>query len=275
MSKNTACVVYVIFARHTTNQPITMNIATINVRGLNDPSKQHKFVSLCQVSEFDIVFVQETHIDTQAKALRFEYIWGGKIYWAFGTNCSAGVAIMFKPNFDFKLISSRCDTEGRIISVRAEIGDDVYNLVCIYAPVNYKQRPPFLEGLSSYLDSSLLTVLAGDFNCIKDPSIDYWGPNTRYLTHERSMLGSNIIDDMCLNFELLDAYRKKHPTQRSYTCVSQHVSGQSQSRLDRIFIPRCLYNMCSSIVVSPVSFSDHLSIALHLRTDTKNRGPGY
>jgi hypothetical protein len=89
------------------------------------------------------------------------------------------------------------------------------------------------------------------------------------------MLGSNIIDDMCLNFELLDAYRKKHPTQRSYTCVSQHVSGQSQSRLDRIFIPRCLYNMCSSIVVSPVSFSDHLSIALHLRTDTKNRGPGY
>jgi len=78
-----------------------MKIATINVRGLNDFKKQEKLDLFCKLEKYDIVFIQESHINTLEKAALFDKVCGGKTFWSFGTNQSCGVAIHFRPNLKF------------------------------------------------------------------------------------------------------------------------------------------------------------------------------
>lgn len=68
-----------------------MRIATLNVRGLNDFQKQRKFILFCETQNFDVIFVQETHIDNFAKAQRFEHLWGEKFFGALAPTFRPGL----------------------------------------------------------------------------------------------------------------------------------------------------------------------------------------
>ena len=245
-----------------------MRIATLNVRGLNDFQKQRKFILFCETQNFDVIFVQETHIDNFAKAQRFEHLWGGKVFWGFGTNFSSGVAIMVKPNFQFEFISSLSGEGGKILSVCVKIKDLVYNFLSVYAPCKWKERLPFLRLLPTYIDNSARIVLAGDFNFIKDPEIDYRGPATNFTVPTQ---GSVILDSICSNYNLADVYRSRFPDRVNFTCNAR----QSFSRLDRIFISTSLLDFVSHVNVCPVGFSDHSSIVLAFKNPDEKRGPGY
>ena len=46
---------------------MNLRLATLNIRGLNDIYKQRKLISELKYNKFDIIFLQETHIDTVKK----------------------------------------------------------------------------------------------------------------------------------------------------------------------------------------------------------------
>lgn len=245
-----------------------MKLGTINVRGLNDVKKQQKFILYCKMQNFDVIFVQETHIDTVAKAKIFQQKWGGKILWSFGTNTSCGVAIMFKPHLRLDVLTSASDNEGRVLSVGVEIKGSMYNFISVYAPCKWMERVPFMRGLAQYIDRSSLVVMAGDFNCIKDPAIDYRGPAVSFTVPTQ---GSEILNDICTNFVLRDVYRTRFPNRPNYTCISR----QSFSRLDHVYMASSLYGSVSSISLSPVGFSDHSCVIVCLSDSQDEKGPGY
>ena len=245
-----------------------MKIATLNLRGLNDIQKQRKLILFCKTQNFDVVFLQETHIDSAVKAQRFENLWGGEIFWGFGTNFSSGVAIMFKPRFKFEHVSTNSGEGGRIVSVCAKIKGRPYNFISIYAPCKWKERLTFLELLPNYIDASSVIVLGGDFNFIDDPAVDYRGPASNFTV---PMQGSAVLDNVCLDFNLVDIFRTRFPDRPSFTCNAR----QSFSRLDRFYVSNSVYSSISTINVCPVGFSDHSSLIFNFSSQDDKRGPGY
>ena len=85
------------------------------------------------------------------------------------------------------------------------------------------------------------------------------------------MQGNLILDGICSDFNLADAYRSRFPDRVNFTCIAR----QSFSRPDRIFISMSLLDFVSHVSVCPVGFSDHSSILLSFKNPDEKRGPGY
>ena len=74
-----------------------LKISYINVNGFRNQYKQQIILSRLQQLQFDIVFLQETHVTNIIEAKKFIKLWKGKAIWSFGSNRSRGVGILFNP----------------------------------------------------------------------------------------------------------------------------------------------------------------------------------
>ncbi len=80
-----------------------------------------------------ISFLQETHYTKKDEKTWLDS-WKGKIYFNHGTSQSAGVAILFPQNLDFKLCEQNPDINGRLLLTKIKIDSTTYVLCNIYAP---------------------------------------------------------------------------------------------------------------------------------------------
>ena len=76
-----------------------LKFLSLNVRGLGSANKSAKLVNELTHLNCDIVLLQETHVSCKKQAKKFEKLWKGECFWSFGIGKSAGVAIIFAPNF--------------------------------------------------------------------------------------------------------------------------------------------------------------------------------
>jgi len=104
-----------------------LKILSINVRGLGSAGKSEKIAQELNHLNCDIVFLQETHVSCKKQAEKFEKIWKGKCYWSFGTGKSAGVAVIFPPNFSGNIIRFLIDSSGRILSLLIDFHNSFLN----------------------------------------------------------------------------------------------------------------------------------------------------
>jgi len=88
------------------------------------------------------------------------------------------------------------------------------------------------------------TILAGDFNCIENPTLDKYPPVKKYPT-------PSTPTELPTNLQLEDAFRKRYPKDKSYT---RHAAN-SHSRLDRFYINNACTFQHQQIL--PSLFSDH------------------
>lgn len=116
---------------------------SINLRGLRAPNKRTLVARELALLNYDIVFMQETHVSCKQHANDFERLWHRTCYWAFGTHNSAGVAVLFSPHFSGQIIRFVFDSDGRILSLLIKFGSLHLNLVNIYAPNNVSDRKVF------------------------------------------------------------------------------------------------------------------------------------
>lgn len=244
-----------------------INIATFNVRGLNDKMKMNRVITSLEHLKLDVIMLQETHYDSDKKAKFMGDLWGGKIVWGFGPIRSAGVGIFFKPNLPVQVITSRTDSAGRIVAVHVSIGGIEYNFISVYAPVDHNERSGVLDKIASFCVNNVYNIVAGDFNCINDPVYDYSGMR---VDHSQQMKGSKVINGLCETFDLLDVYKAMHPTRPAYTCVSW----QSCSRIDRVYMSRSLADWVVRAGTVPVSYSDHVIVCYELRQSAEAHGRG-
>ena len=120
---------------------------------------------------YDIFFLQETHVSCKQQAEAFKKPWPGKCLWFFVTGKSAGIALLFAPNFSGKISCFVFDSDGRILSVLIQYDNTSLNLVNIYAPNSISNRKTFFENLHNHFLSRSDLVIGGDFNCV-DNSLD-------------------------------------------------------------------------------------------------------
>ena len=129
----------------------------------------------------------------------------------------------------------------------------------------------YFEILEKYLkeNEDKTFIIGGDFNTIKDTEL--YEKNGRIDTHKlyRNKL-SCIIDE----FDLVDIWRRKHPSSKQYTWYSSSKP-QIFCRLDYFLISDNLINNDISCEHGTSYRSDHSPVILNVNLTNIDRGPGY
>ena len=109
------------------------SIITLNVNGLNAPSKRHRLAEWIQKQDTYICCLQETHFrpkDTHRLKVRE---WKNMFH-ANGKQKKAGVAILISDKTDLKIKKITRDKEGHYIMIKGSIQEEDITIINIYAP---------------------------------------------------------------------------------------------------------------------------------------------
>ena len=107
-------------------------IITLNVNGLNAPTKRYRLAEWIQKQDQYICCLQETHLKPR-DTYRLKMRGWTKIFHAKGNEKKAGVAILISDKIDFKIKTITRDKEGHYIMIKGSFQEDI-TIVNIYAP---------------------------------------------------------------------------------------------------------------------------------------------
>ena len=110
-----------------------ISIITLNVNGLNVPTKRHRLAEWIQKQDLYIHCLQETHFRPR-DTYRLKVRGWKKIFHANGNQKKAGVAILISDKIDFKIKTVTRDKEGHYIMIKGSTQEEDITIVNIYAP---------------------------------------------------------------------------------------------------------------------------------------------
>ena len=97
-----------------------LSIITLNVTGLNAPTKRQRLAEWIQKQDPYICCLQETHLKT-GDTCRLKVKGWKKIFHANGDQKKAGVAILISDKIDCEIKARRRDKEGHYIMIKGSI----------------------------------------------------------------------------------------------------------------------------------------------------------
>ena len=98
-------------------------IITLNVNGLNHPTKRHRLAEWVQKQDLYISCLQETHFRSR-DTYRLKVRGWKKIFYANGNQKKAGEAILIPEKIDFKIKNVTRDKEGRYKMIKGSIQEE-------------------------------------------------------------------------------------------------------------------------------------------------------
>ena len=111
-------------------------------------------------------------------------------------------------------------------------------------------------------------IVRGDFNVIPDPDLDGRGGNNKKKD------SAKLVEDMHLDFELLDIWRIRNPT--ASRCTWRQKTSVVQRRLDYWLISESMQDEIISAEIKASIKTDHSAIALSINgLDETERGPNF
>ena len=110
-----------------------LSIITLNVNGLNAPTKRQRLAEWIQKQDPYICCLQETHHKT-TDTYRLKVKGWEKIFHAIGDQKKAGIAILISDKIDFKTQAVKRDKEGHYIMIKRSIQEEDITIINIYAP---------------------------------------------------------------------------------------------------------------------------------------------
>uniref|UniRef100_A0A8D1HM73 exodeoxyribonuclease III n=1 Tax=Sus scrofa TaxID=9823 RepID=A0A8D1HM73_PIG len=140
-----------------------ISIITLNVNGLNAPTKRHRLAEWIQKQDLYICCLQETHF-TSWDTYKFKVRGWKKIFHANRNQKKAGVAVLISDKKDFKMKNILRDKEGHYIMTKGSIQEEDITISNIYAsnigsPQHIRQLLTTLKG-----ENDNNTIIVGDFN---------------------------------------------------------------------------------------------------------------
>ena len=149
-----------------------ISIITLNVNGLNAPTKRHRLAEWIQKQDSYTFCLQETHFRPR-DTYRLKVRGGKKIFHANGNQKKAGVAILISDKIDFKINTITRDKEEHYIMIKGSIQEEAITIINIYtrnigAPQYIRQ---LLTAVKEEIDS--YTIIVGDFNTSLTPMEDH------------------------------------------------------------------------------------------------------
>ena len=112
---------------------IYISIITLNMNGLNAPTKRHRLTEWIQKQDPYICCLQETHFRPK-DTYRLKVRGWKKIFHANWNQKRAGVAILISDNIGFKIKHVTRDKEGHYIMIKGSTQEEGITIINIYAP---------------------------------------------------------------------------------------------------------------------------------------------
>ena len=107
--------------------------------------------------------------------IQIRSLWGFEIFLSqAGKSNARRTAILFNNNFEYKIYNEYKDQEGNLLVLEINIYDKYDLLVLNFYGPNMNNPDFFLK--ISDLNGDFV-ILAGDFNLVQDPSLDYYNYN--------------------------------------------------------------------------------------------------
>ena len=109
-----------------------ISIISLNVNGVNAPTKRHRLAEWIQKQDPYICYLQETPHFRPRDTNRLKVRGWKKIFHANGNQKTAGVAIFIPDKIDFKIKNVTRDKEGHYTMIKGSIQEE--DITIIYAP---------------------------------------------------------------------------------------------------------------------------------------------
>ena len=110
-----------------------LSIITLNVNGLNAPTKRQRLAEQIQKQDPYICCLQEIHFKTR-DTYRLKVKGWKKIFHTNGDQKKAGVAILISDKIDFKIKAVKRDKEGYYIMIKGSIQQEDITIINMHAP---------------------------------------------------------------------------------------------------------------------------------------------
>ena len=110
-----------------------LSIITLNVNGLNAPTKRQRLAEWIQKQDPCICCLQETHLKTR-DTYRLKVKGWKERFHANEDQKKAGVAILISDKIDFKIKAEKRDKEGHYLMIKESIQQEDITIINIYAP---------------------------------------------------------------------------------------------------------------------------------------------
>ena len=108
-----------------------ISIITLNVNGLNPPTKRHSLAEWMQKEDPYIFFAQETHFRPK-DMYRLKVREWKQIFHANGKQKKAGVAILTSDKIDLKIKKTERDRKGHYIIIKGSIQEEDITIINSY-----------------------------------------------------------------------------------------------------------------------------------------------
>ena len=105
-----------------------LSVITLNVNGLNAPTKRQRLAKWIQKQYPYICCLQETHLKTRDTYRLNVKAWK-KIFHANGDQNKAGVAILISDKIDFKIKTVKKDKGGHYIMIKGSIQEEDLTII--------------------------------------------------------------------------------------------------------------------------------------------------
>ena len=110
-----------------------LSIITLNVNGLNAPTKRQRLAGWIQKQDLYICCLQETHLKT-GDTYRLKVKGWKKIFHANGDQKKAGVVILISDKIDFEIKAVKRDKEGHYIMIKGSIQEEDITIINVNTP---------------------------------------------------------------------------------------------------------------------------------------------
>lgn len=133
------------------------------------------------------------------------------------------MAIGFSKMTTFLFVERKTDSEGRFLFLKGKLGDKTLTLANVYCPNKNPMR--FLSQVLGRLMEFKAgeVILAGDFNCCLNPSLD---STSRAQGISRTLL--NMIGRKLHQCQIMDVWRMQHAKTQDYTFFFPLYTGRIQ-----------------------------------------------
>ena len=140
-----------------------LSIITLNVNGLNVPTKRQRLAEWIQKQDPYICCLQETHLKPR-DTYRLKVKGWKKIFHANGDQKKAGVEKLTSDKIDFVIKTMKIDKERHYIMIKGSIQAEETTIINTYAP--NIGAPQYVRQMLTSMKGKIKsnTILVGDFN---------------------------------------------------------------------------------------------------------------
>lgn len=247
----------------------SLNIVSLNVRGLRDLTKRKALFLFCKHTDADFVLLQETH-SCESDCKFWKSQWGNSIYFDHGTNHSAGLMILFH-KFKGDVFESASSSDGRWLLLVIKVDNMLFILCNVYG-YNSQQcnRVLFSDLATKMLDyqnkyTNAKLIVAGDFNEAPDNLMDRFPSRL-----SQGPKANNIISSLCNKLTVVDPWRFFNDSAQDFTWCNGPKT--LKSRIDFFLISPPLLQHVNNVCHLQAPLTDHKMISLKLLTSGSSNG---